>query len=85
MEVDHIFPSRYQALRELTEYVKYLNAHGFDTAKPDYVENYFPSHRSCNLDKCNHTDPFALLAWHLRAARMAPKVLRLMEERKKAE
>ena len=77
-EVDHIFPSKYQALPELAEYVKYLNAHGFDTAKPDYVENYFPAHHSCNLDKSNHTEPFALLAWHHRAARMAPKVLRLM-------
>ena len=84
-EVDHIFPSRYQALPELAEYVKYLNAHGFDTEKPDYVENYFPAHHACNLDKSNHTEPFALLAWHHRAARMAPKVLRLMEERKKAE
>lgn len=84
-EVDHIFPSSYQALPELAEYVKYLNAHGFDTEKPDYVENYFPSHHSCNRDKSNHTEPFALLAWHHRAARMAPKVLRLMEKRKRNE
>ncbi len=82
-EVDHIFPSHYQELPELKEYVKYLNDHGFNTAKPDYVENYFPAHHSCNLDKSNHTEPFALLAWHHRAARMAPKVLRLMEEQKK--
>ena len=84
-EVDHIFPSRYQALPELTEYVRYLNAHGFDTEKPDYVENYFPAHHSCNLDKSNRTEPFALLAWHLRAARMTPTVLRLMEKRKRDE
>ena len=82
-EVDHIFPSHYQELPELKEYVKYLNDHGFNTAKPDYVENYFPAHHACNLDKSNHTEPFALLAWHHRAARMAPRVLRLMEEQKK--
>ena len=84
-EVDHIFPSKYQALPELTEYVKYLNDHGFDTETPDYVENYFPAHHACNLDKSNHTEPFALLAWHHRAARMAPTVLRLMEKRKRDE
>ena len=81
-QVDHIFPSKYQDRPELAEYVKYLNAHGFDTEKPDYVENYFPAHSSCNRDKSNHTEPFALLAWHHRAARMAPTVLRLMEKRK---
>lgn len=80
MEVDHIFPSRYRERPELAEYVKYLNDHGFVTAKPDYLENYFPAHRSCNLDKSNCTDPFSLMAWHLHAARMAPKVLRLLEE-----
>ena len=82
-EVDHIFPSHYQELRELKEYVKYLNDHGFKTATPDYVENYFPAHHACNLDKSNHTEPFALLAWHHRAARMAQRVLRLMEEQEK--
>ena len=85
MEIDHIFPSKYQDRPELAEYVKYLNAHGFDTAKPDYVENYFPAHSSCNRIKSNCTDPFALLAWHLRAARMTPTVLRLMEKRKRDE
>jgi 5-methylcytosine-specific restriction endonuclease McrA len=85
MDVDHIFPSKYQERPELAEYVKYLNAHGFDTAKPDYVENYFPAHPSCNRDKSNHTEPFALLAWHHRAARMAPKVLELMGKSEETE
>lgn len=79
MEVDHIFPSKYRERPELGEYVKYLNDKGFDTAKPDYLENYFPAHHSCNLDKSNCTDPFSLMAWHLHAARMAAKVLRLLE------
>lgn len=85
MEVDHIFPSKYQKLPELEEYVKYLNGHGFNTEKPDYVENYFPAHRVCNGDKSNRTEPFSLMAWHLRAARIAPRVLRLIDEQKKGE
>ncbi len=56
---------------------------GFDVSKPDYVENFMPSHGSCNLDKSNSVELFVLLARHERAERMKRKVLKLYEKYKK--
>lgn len=83
-EVDHILPTHFDAVAhpELKEYLAYLKASGFDTDKPDYVENYFPAHSSCNRDKSNRINLFTLPAWHELAARTAPRVLELMERSK---
>ena len=85
-EVDHILPTHFdaEAHPELKEYLAYLKASDINTDKPDYVENYFPAHPSCNRDKSNRINVFTLPAWHELAARNAPKVLDLMEHPKKS-
>ena len=84
VQVDHILPTKYRELPELAEYVKYLAACGFDVRKPDYVENYFPTHGHCNRDRSNRVDPFTLFAYHERAFAQAPKVLALMKNYREA-
>ena len=79
MQVDHIFPTHYVELPELSDYVKYLEARGFDTSKPDYVENYFPVHSHCNREKSDTVLLYVLLKRHERAYSMTPAVLRKYE------
>ena len=79
MQVDHIFPAHYVELPELSDYVKYLEARGFDTSKPDYVENYFPVHSHCNREKSDTVLLYVLLKRHERAYSMTPAVLRKYE------
>ena len=83
MEVDHILPSSYPGNENLEPYVKYLEGCGFDIKKPDYIENYFPSHKPCNRDKSNRVDEYSLPYWHDIAAQHAPRVMQLMEQYKK--
>ena len=80
MEVDHILPKKYVRLPELNPYIEYLKERGFDVSKPDYVENYMPTHRYCNLDKRNYTNLFVLLARHERAEMKTRKVLELYKK-----
>ena len=61
------------SLGMLEEYVKYLESCGFDTDNPDYVENYMPAHKSCNIDKSNSVDMFSLIARHEVAYRKSKK------------
>ena len=83
MQIDHILPQKYKERPELKEYISYLEECGFDVSKPDYVENFMPSHGSCNRDKSNSVELFVLLARHERAERMKRKVLKLYEKYKK--
>ena len=85
MHVDHIFPSHYVELPELSDYVNYLEARGFDTSKPDYVENYFPVHGHCNREKSDTVLLYALLSRHEYAYRKTPEVLRRYERYKNQE
>ena len=80
MQVDHILPQKYDAPPGLNLYFDYLKKCGFDVKKPDYVENYFPAHGSCNRDKSNHAGSIPLVFWHEIAFKNAKKVLALMEE-----
>ena len=80
MQVEHIFPSSYEEKPELSEYVKYLNDCGFNTKKPDYVENFLPVHRDCNRDRSNYVDCFSLSAWHTRAYSKSDAVLKLYKK-----
>ena len=82
MEVDHILPSKYTPPKELDRYIDCLNHSGFRTDKPNYVENYFPSHGSCNRDKSNDAGSIPLVFWHEIAFKNAEKVLKLMEQYK---
>ncbi len=82
MQVDHILPQEYKECPELKKYFSYLQECGFDISKPDYVENYMPSHGYCNRDKSNNVELFVLLARHERAERMKRKVLKLYEKYK---
>ena len=86
MQVEHVFPQRYEGTSELESYISYLKQRGFNTEKPDYIENYLPVHGKCNLAKSNYVEPYVLLARHECAARKAPQILRLMDKyrRKKA-
>ena len=77
MEVDHIFPARFQAPPALKPYIDYLDSCGFSIDKPDYIENYFPTHGHCNRDKSNRINEFTLPYWHLIAAQRSKKVLAL--------
>ncbi len=80
MQIEHIFPKHYKVQEDLQVYIDYLNAKGFNTEKPDYVENYLPVHGPCNLDKSNYVELFALLARHEKAAKNASRVLKLKEK-----
>lgn len=82
-EVDHIFPTKYKNHLELKKYVEYLKSCGFDTDNPDYVENYMPTHKSCNIDKSNYVDMFSLIVRHEVAYRKSKNVLRFYEKYKK--
>ncbi|MEE0675394.1 MAG: COR domain-containing protein [Ruminococcus sp.] len=83
MQIDHILPQKYKELPELKEYISYLQECGFDVSKPDYVENYMPSHGRCNLDKSNNVELFSILARHEIAWRKTDRVLKLYEKYKK--
>ena len=82
MQVDHILPQAYKDVPELQEYLRYLKERGFDIDKPDYVENYMPTHGYCNRDKSNRVELFALLARHERAQAKAKQVLKLLDRYK---
>lgn len=82
MQVDHIFPTKYKDNQSLRPYLEYLLTSGFDIEKPDYIENYFPSHSHCNRDKSNRVSQFSLPYWHDIAYQQTPNVLRLMEKYK---
>ena len=84
MQVDHILPQEYKELPELKEYINYLRECGFDISKPDYVENYMPSHGDCNRTKSNHVNPFALVSFHEKAESKKRKVLELYQKYKKS-
>lgn len=82
MEIDHILPSNYRNVPELDSYITYLNSRGFDTSNPDYIENYLPIHRHCNIRKSNFVDIFSFLSWHNLAELKTPRVLKLIKEYK---
>ena len=70
-------------LPELKEYISYLEERGFDISKPDYVENYMPTHGHDNLDKSDFVELFTLLARHEIALRKTNKIVNLYEKYKK--
>ena len=78
MEVDHILATHYQERQELQGYLKYLSSCGFDIEKPNYIENYFPTHGYCNRAKSNRVNEFSLPYWHDIAIQHTERVLRLM-------
>ena len=82
MEVDHILATSFINRPELQGYLTYLTSCGFCIERPDYIENYFPAHSYCNLDKSNRVNEFSLPYWHDIAIQHTPKVLRLMEKYK---
>ena len=83
MHVDHILATHYQDRPELQSYLQYLDSCGFDIAKPDYLENYFPTHPHCNLTKSNRINELSVPYWIDMAAQHVPRILQLMEEYKK--
>lgn len=83
MQIDHILPKKYKELPELKEYISYLEERGFDISKPDYVENYMPTHGHDNLDKSDFVELFTLLARHEIALRKTNKIVKLYEKYKK--
>ncbi len=83
MQIDHILPKKYKELPELKEYISYLEERGFDISKPDYVENYMPTHGHDNLDKSDFVELFTLLARHEIALRKTNKIVNLYEKYKK--
>ena len=85
MQVDHILPTKHRVPPELAGYVSYLRESGFETEKPDYVENYLPAHGSCNRDKTNLIHDYPLIFWHEIALRKSKKVLELIEKYSKSE
>ena len=80
MQVDHILPVKYKAQPCLDSYIAFLVEHGFDIEHPDYVENYFPAHASCNREKGNRVLDISLLYWHTIAAHNSPKIIERIEE-----
>lgn len=80
IEVDHILPTKYIPRPELVDYIRFLQESGFDIEHPDYIENYFPSHPSCNRDKLNDVDIISLPYRHEIAYKRAPQVIRLIEK-----
>lgn len=82
MQVDHILATKYQDRPDLQQYLSYLDGAGFTISKPDYIENYFPSHPHCNRSKSNRINQFTLPYWHDVAAQHAPRVMQLMEQYK---
>ncbi|MCR5825122.1 MAG: hypothetical protein K6G54_01005, partial [Oscillospiraceae bacterium] len=82
-QVDHILPTKWQPTPELQPYLDYLQETGFDLNKPDYIENYFPAHPSCNRDKSNDMNLFTLPWRHEIAARRAKRVLEEMDKYRK--
>lgn len=79
MQVDHILPKSYPGIASLKPYMEYLQTCGFDINNPDYIENYFPAHGSCNRSKSNRVNEFTLPYWHLIAAHRASKVIERMK------
>ena len=82
MQVDHILATNSKDCPELKSYLAYLSAGGFDLKKPDYIENYFPTHGSCNRGKSDRINEYSLPYWHDVAAQHAPKVMELMQKYK---
>ena len=80
MEVDHILATNSQNMPELELYFNYLDSCKFKREKPDYIENYFPSHRRCNRKKSDRINEYSLPYWHDVAAQHAPKVMELMQK-----
>ncbi len=74
-QVDHILPEKWGPAPELRPYLDYLRETGFDLDMPDYIENYFPAHPSCNRSKTNSMDIFTLPFRHEVAARRTKQVL----------
>ena len=85
MEVDHILATHHQELPALQSYLKYLASCGFDITKPDYLENYFPTHPHCNRRKSDRINEFSLPYWHDLAAQHVPRILDKMEKYKKQQ
>lgn len=80
MQVDHILPAKFSENTSLKPYLDYLDVCGFDLKKPDYIENYFPTHSHCNREKSNRVNEFSLPYWHDIATQHAPLVQQLMEK-----
>lgn len=80
IEVDHILPAKYKPKPALEDYINYLTQCGFDIEHPDYIENYFPSHPSCNVDKLNDVDEYSLPSRHELAFKRTKRVLSLMKK-----
>ena len=83
LQVDHILPKGFQPTLALKPYVEWLESCGFDLKKPDYIENYFPAHGSCNRAKSNRINEFTLPYWHLIAAHRAKQVVEQMKREEK--
>lgn len=86
MQVDHILATN--AIKsddqELNQYLEELRANGFDTEKPDYIENYILCCASCNLNKNNQTFEVSNLRfYHDMAEKKTEKILSLIEKHKK--
>jgi len=81
MQVDHIFPTNWDRNDEsAAKYAEVLRQQGMDTDKPDYVENYLPTHGRCNLVKNNHVDILLTMERHRIALNNTEKVLAEMEK-----
>ena len=80
MEVDHILATNFKDCPALKPYLDYISSCGFDLEKPDYIENYFPSHSYCNRDKSDRINEYSMPYWHDIAAQHAPRVMRLMKK-----
>lgn len=81
-QVDHILPANWKPDSELKPYLDYLRKTGFDLDHPDYIENYFPAHPSCNREKTNDMNIFTLPYRHEVAARRVKRVLKEIERYK---
>lgn len=87
MQVDHILPASYNRQKhpELEPYARYLEKTGFEIAKPDYIENYFPTHASCNNHKRARVNEFSLPYWHDLASMRAMDVIMLKKRLDRAQ
>lgn len=78
LTIEHILPRHYEADATMQGYVDELSASGFDTEKPDFIENYIPSDPYCNHVKNDRTNTYSVPYLHDVASLHTPTVLKLM-------
>lgn len=85
MNIDHIIPMGYKPDEDerVEFYLGELRSSGFDTKNPNYIENYVPTHRYCNIRKSNNARTVSTLReYHAIAIDHTNRILELIKKYK---